>query len=269
MPTIVTAKNRRFKCMPFGEPGTSKTTWSCGAQDHPDMRPVLVIDSDDGLLSVAARGDIAGEECKTLAEYETILGRIAANDPVFREFNTIVTDSGSDLLDKGLREEAARCFEKFKDQTETSTRGRRVAQRHSPDDIHMKDYGVVTARMKRLFDIARNLPKHVFITSLAATHYPIIGKDEYGQDKLGPEPDSIHPQFTAKLGVNIRGLMDFVWYFYRDTKEGQPTEFKFLAQEYGPYKCKTRGAKFPEAIGLASSLSLPEAYDLLLKSEGA
>jgi len=100
MPTIVSARNRRLKCMPFGEPGSGKTTWACGAQDHPDMSPVLVIDSDDGLLSVAARGDIAAEECRTIAQYEVILGKIASGDPVFKEFKTIITDSGSDLLTK-------------------------------------------------------------------------------------------------------------------------------------------------------------------------
>lgn len=269
MPTIVIVKNRRFKLLLFGDPGTGKTTWACKAQDHPDMRPVLVIDSDDGLLSVAARADIAAEECKTISDYETILGRIAARDPVFKEFKTIITDSGSDLLDKALREEAAVNFNRSKTAEESSGRkfGKRPAKRHSADELHQKDYGVVTTRMKRLFDIARQLPTHVIITSLSATHYPVIGTDEYGNDKMGPEPDSIHPSFTAKLGLGLRGLMDFVWYFYRETKEGTPTAFKFLTQEYGAFKCKTRGEHFPAALGVSSSLTLPEVYDLLLTSE--
>lgn len=268
MPQLVTAKNRRFKLMPFGDPGSSKTTWSCGAQDHPDMSPVLVIDSDDGLLSVAARGDIQAEECKTIAEYERILGAIAAGDPVFREFKTIITDSGSDLLDKALREEAGVNFARSSEAT-SSGRGKRPAKRNSADELHQKDYGTVTTRMKRLFDIARGLPKHVIITSLAATHYPVIGQDEYGNDRIGPDPDSIHPAFTAKLGTGIRGLMDFVWYFYRQAEEGKPVAYKILTQEHGAYKCKTRGMKFPEALGKVTTLSLPEVYDLLLKTEGA
>jgi hypothetical protein len=272
MPQIVTANNRRFKCLPFGDAGSGKTFWSCGAQDHPDMRPVLVLDSDDGLLSVAARGDIAAEECKSLKDYERVLGRIAADDPVFREFKTIITDSGSDLLDKGLREEAGFNFERSKEAEEQPNRkGKRPAKRHSADELHQKDYGVVTSRMKRLFDLARGLPKHVIITSLAATHFPVIGQDEYGNDKLGPDPDSIHPAFTAKLGLSVRGLMDFVWYFGRTTKEENGkavSTFKFLTQEVGAYKCKTRGVAFPAALGVVSSLSLPEVYDLLLKTEG-
>src|SRR6266446_1679584 len=246
MPQIVTARNRRIKCMPFAEAGGGKTTWCAGAQDHPDMSPVLFIDSDDGLLSVAARGDIAAERCSSLVQYEAILGRIVTGDPVFKEFKTFVTDSGSDLLDKGLREEAGRNFER----SQEGGKGR--AKRTSADELHQKDYGTVTTRMKRLFDTFRNLDAHVFITSLAATHYPVIGQDSFGNDKLGPDPDSIHPAFTAKLGVGIRGLMDFVWYFYRENKEGQPSTFKFLTQEYGAYKCKTRGTTFPSAIGTAS-----------------
>ena len=266
MPQIVTAANRRFKCMPFGDPFGWKTTWSAGAQDHPDMSPVLFVDSEDGLLSVAARGDIAAEECKTLKDYETILGKIASGDPAFREFKTIVTDSGSDLLDKALREEAAFNFSRSEESTGRGGKGR--AKRSSQDELHQKDYGVVTTRMKRLFDVARGLPKHVIITSLAARHFPVIGVNPDGSDKLGPDPDSIHPSFTAKLGVSIRGLMDFVWYFYRETAEGQPTKFKFLTQEYGAYKCKTRGTNFPGALGASCALTLPEVYDLLVKTEG-
>lgn len=272
MPTIVSAKNRRFKCMPFGDPGSGKTSWACGAQDHPDMRPVLVIDSDDGLLSVAARGDIAAEECRTLKDYETILGRIAAGDPVFREFNTIITDSGSDLLDKALREEAALNFERSQQGTDEGGRGKARAKRQSADELHQKDYGTVTQRMKRLFDIARGLPKHVIITSLASTHYPVIGQDQYGNDRLGPDPDSIHPSFTAKLGSNLRGLMDFVWFFYRENVEingEQGTVFRYLTQEHGPYKCKSRGIKFPPAIGKTNTLPLAEVYDLLVSTESA
>lgn len=259
MPSLVTAKNRRVKAMPFGDPGSSKTTWACTAQDHPDMSPVLVIDSDDGLLSVAARGDIEAEQCRTIEEYETILGKIISGDPVFSKFKTFITDSGSDLLDKALREEAASAFGK--------AQGKGRTNRGSVDELHMKDYGTVTTRMKRLFDIARNLPGHVIITSLAGTKYPVIGSNADGSDKLGPDPESVHPAFTAKLGLGIRGLMDFVWYFYREAKEGQPVRFKYLTQEFGPYKCKTRGRKFPEALGQVSQLTLPEVYDLLVKSE--
>jgi hypothetical protein len=268
VPTIVSATNRRFKLMPFGDPGSAKTTWSCGAQDHPDMKRVLVLDSDDGLLSVAARGDIAAEECKTIADYERFLGLLVRNDPVYAEFKTIITDSGSDLLDKGLREEAAFNFDRA--EAASGGRGRKPAKRNSRDELHQKDYGTVTTRMKRLFDICRGLDRHVIITSLAATHYPIIGQDEFGNDKIGPDPDSIHPAFTAKLGANIRGLMDFVWYFYRtQATEKESVQFKVLTQEHGPYKCKTRGQKFPIALGQVTQLSLPEAYDLLRTSEAA
>jgi hypothetical protein len=262
MPQIVTAANRRLKLMPFGEPGSSKTTWSCGAQDHPEMARVLVLDSDDGLLSVAARGDIAAERCDTLAAYELYLGKIASGDPVYKEFKTVVTDSGSDLLDKALREEAAANYEK-------SQQGNR-AKRGSKDELHQKDYGTVTTRMKRLFDICRNLPdRHVIITSLAAKHFPVVGVNADGSEKLGPDPDSVHPAFTAKLGLGLRGLMDFVWYFYRTQKDAQSApEFKILTQEHGPYKCKTRGVNFPTALGATTQLSLPEVYDLLVKSEG-
>jgi len=266
-PSIVTAKNRRIKCMPFGPPNTSKTTWACGAQDHPDMRPVLVADSDDGLLSVAARGDIAAEECSTIAQYEALLTKIAGGDPVYRDFKTLITDSGSDLLDKALREEAASGFLRAQ---EGEGRGRKLASRTSQDELYQRDYGIVTTRMKRLFDRARSLPMHIIITSLSATHYPVIGKDKNGEDILSPDPDSVHPLFTARLGVNLRGLMDFVWYFYRDVNpDTKETTFKFLTQEHGPYKAKTRGSKFPEAIGAVSSLSLPEVYDLLIQTEGA
>jgi|SRR5882724_6127278 len=122
MPKLVTARNIRLKIMPFGPPGAGKTSWACTAQDHEVLGPVLVIDSDDGLLSVAARGDIEAEECKTIGAYETILGRIAAGDPVFKKFNTFITDSGSDLLDKALREEGATNFARAAGGSETAAR---------------------------------------------------------------------------------------------------------------------------------------------------
>jgi len=67
--------------------------------------------------------------------------------------------------------------------------------------------------------------------------------------------------------MGLRGLMDAVWYFYRTTNEDGTTKFQFLTQEHGAYKCKTRGSKFPAALGKVSSLTLPEVYDLLVKTE--
>ena len=266
---IVKAGNRRFKLMPFGPSAGGKTTLAATAQDHPDLSPVLFIDSDDGLLSIAARGDIAAEECKSIEDYERILSRVAAGDPVYKDFKTIITDSGSDMLERALREEAALQYDK----AQKASRGdRKESYRQSQDELFVRDYGTVTTRMKRLFDLACSLPKHTIITSLAETHYPRI-KNSKGEDVAGPEPDSIHPAFTAKLGRSMLALMDFVWYCYRREETGEDgkpkQDFCILTQEHGIFKAKTRGVKFPAALGrLVVNKKLPEIYDLLLQTEG-
>ena len=59
------------------------------------------------------------------------------------------------------------------------------------------------------------------------------------------------------------GYMDFVWFLYAD-KDGKR---KLLTQPKGPYRAKTRGKVFAEAIGpVVENPDLADLYELYLNS---
>jgi len=123
----------------------------------------------------------------------------------------------------------------------------------SKDEITQRDYGVDTARLRRLFRLFRDAPFNVIITALAKKVY-----------KEGvSEPIEVLPQFTEKLGESIMGYQDFVWCLFVD-KEGNR---KLLTQPKGPFRAKTRGAVFSKKLGnIVDNPNLSEIYRLFCSS---
>ena len=109
-----------------------------------------------------------------------------------------------------------------------------------------------TSRLKRIFRLFRDADFHFFVSALTRK----IEDDKGNMTEMAPH-------FTQKLGETLMGYMDFVWFMYVD-KDGNR---KMLTQPKGPYKAKTRGQEFAEAIGaVVENPTMPELYELYLKS---
>src|SRR5690606_26256786 len=116
MPKRLTVQDvaRNMKILVYGPQGAGKTTLAATAQDHPDMRDVLFLDCEGGLMSVASRGDIYYERVYSTDQLEQIFWKIANGDPEYRQFRTFVIDSVTELQAVNIEEVTAESIEKEK-----------------------------------------------------------------------------------------------------------------------------------------------------------
>src|SRR5690606_9427943 len=106
MPRKLTVQDvsRNMKICIYGPQGAGKTTFAATAQDHPDMKDVLFLDCEGGLMSVVSRGDIHYERIHNTGQLEEIFWKVANGDPEYRQFRTFVIDSVTELQAVNIEE---------------------------------------------------------------------------------------------------------------------------------------------------------------------
>lgn len=244
-----------MKILVYGDPGVGKTTFAATAEEHPAMRRTLVVNIEGGMLSIAGTDVLATEQIKNIADVENILWGIANKDEPYKDLQTIVIDSGTELQTLDIEQIVASALKKKQGGDRTQ------------DDVYIEDYGKSTARLKRIFRHFRDLPCNVVVTALTRRIMP------NGASKK-QDPIAIMPQFTEKLATSVMGYMDFVWYMYQDDDKRDdngdllPEGRCLLTQAHGPYKAKTRGANFSKAIGtIVRNPNLAQLYKTLIETE--
>lgn len=236
----------------YGMPGVGKTTFAAQAQSHPDLAPVLIADLEGGLLSVSSRGDIDAVRVRTTQEMDELFWMLRNGTGDFGKYRTVVIDSGTNLANRALEEWSAL----NKDRAQKRGRG----SEWTIDDIQLEDYGKMLAQIRRLMTWYRDLPLNLIVTALARFEFA------QGADKRSAAPVSVGPDFTASVAGAVTGMMDHAWYMYTDENGDR----HMLTQERGVYRAKTRGANFARELGYhVADPTLPEIYDLLVRSESA
>lgn len=253
-PYRVVVDKPRLNILLYGSPGIGKTTLAASANEHPDLGPVLIANFEGGLLSIASRGDIDAVDIRSMKEADELFWALRNKTAGFEKYKTVVIDSGSEMYTLAL-EEAIR-EDMRKDPTKSLARGRTI------DDIELQNYGRSGAQIGRIMRWFRDLPMNVIITALPKVQFA------QGADQRIATPNSITPSFSAKLGVQIMGFMDFVWYM----GETQEKRRYLIPEARGPYAAKTRGYQFAKALnaggkGVYPDPWLPTIYDLLISSE--
>jgi len=251
MPPIKLSSSPRFvNALFFAKPGAGKTTLAGTAQGHPSMKHILFIDIEGGLSSVDHIDGILYERVgkdasgkpnyKTCEDLERIFWSLVNKEEGYKEIQTVVIDSGTELQGMDLQDIVMSHVNDPK------------SRRDNPDLLEQRDYMVNTSRLKRIFRMFRDADFHFIVTALTRQI-----EDDNGVLQ------EIAPSFTQKLGEAVMGYMDFVWFLYAD-KDGNR---KLLTQPKGPYRVKTRGKAFAEAIGKSvTNPNLAELYELYLKS---
>ena len=254
-PYRVNAKNQAtMNIIIYGAQGVGKTVLGGSAQDHPDLAPVLFVNIEGGLKSIAARGDIDAEDVGSTAELEELFWKLANKDPEYAKYRTVVIDSVTELQTLNLEEIVAKAV---------ASKTGKNANRTTADEVWMDDYGKSTVQLKRLLRWFKDLPINVIITALPKKVYPKGKKDE---DK---EPSEILPSLTSKLGDSLMGYVDYVWYMFSEERENDEVIRYILTRDKGVYRAKTRGMNFSEAMGpVVTNPNMKDLYDLFLKSEG-
>ncbi len=228
-PYAVKPLKPKLKVLIYGRPGVGKTQFGATAQQHPDMKDVLFLNVEGGLLTVAGQGVFAADVGKgtsgkhnVISDLESVIFAIAGKKPGYESINTIVVDSASEIQTKELEDSGL-------------------------------DYKTNTTTLKRVFRMLKDLNVNVVFTALANT--------EYKQNTT--EPQSVSPGLTPKVGESLMGYVDCVWYYFKDSKG----ERCLLTNEKGVFRAKTRNAKFQSLIGeVVKNPNLSELYTKLCEA---
>lgn len=246
-PTLVQASELKINLLLYGLQGVGKTSLAATAQDHPEMAPALFLNLEGGLLSVAGRGDIQAVEIRKIADLEEVYNAIANREEDFKDFKTVIIDSGTEMYSLAVREAVQHSMERDRRKGKNTSR--------LEDDIYLEDYGTATAQMKRIFRGFRDLNLHTIITALPKNEY------HEGTDTIR----ETRPDIGSSLAQSVMGFQDFVWFMYI----GNDGERMLLTEAYGVVRAKTRGPRFAQTIGqMVESPSLPDLFEVLQETEG-
>lgn len=212
----------------YGPQGVGKTTLGGTAQDAEDMRSLLVLNFEGGLVSLAHRSGIRAIDIRSITDLEAVFWKLQRNE--FPEIRTVMLDSLTEMQTLSLENISAARRER-KGITEQ-------------DQISLEDYGRSTAQLKRLMRWFRDLPMHTIMTALPQTI--TIGQDEKPPDMR--TPSIIKPALTNKLCDAVMGYVDFVWYYFSREKAGK-VERVLITRDKGAVRAKTRGHNFAASLG--------------------
>lgn len=230
-----------IKALIYAKPGVGKTSLAATALDHEDLKDVLFINVEGGLLTIAdrepltvniGRNDDGSPNGKIVDDLEKVIWALVGNKEEYKDVKTVVLDSASELQTIDLED---------------------VVQKdgkHDLDSLQLQDYGKDSMRLKRIFRMLKDMRKNVIFTSIVRT------TTAQGSTKIV----EVAPALTTKVGEALMGYVDFVWYMYKDDNGVR----YLLTEEKGVIRAKTRNKKFYEAVGnKVTNPDLPTLYNTL------
>jgi hypothetical protein len=238
----------RFKGLIYGPWGLGKTLLAMSAQQHSQMKPVMVVNIEDGTATGnQIPGIVETEPLDKVADADEVFWNLANDSKGYEQIQTVVIDSGSALSNMAISESARANAKANKSEI-------RVSQ---------QDYLDATIIMTDLLRRYRNLDRHIIVTAALREDYDIVNP----VDKLKRGPAQAGPAFNPALAKNINHIFDHIWALVLDDDDGERTLLTQRSPDH-PYTAKTRGKEFAEALGpVVKNPSLPDIFDLYLKTQ--
>lgn len=229
IPKVQTVKpsNIYWRLLLYGGSGTGKTTLAATANLHPEMAPVLIINFDEGLASVAHVEGLHYVTVETPDEMLVVLSQFLLDDdkrePAYRGIKTVIIDSVTSWRNKALLSTVAK-------NTERDVKRGKNRELALPQ---LQDHGEVVYNINAILHGLIQRPVHLILTA----------EEEKEQDQVSGVVTSVAPAASPSLSRSLGYMMSYIWYT-KMTGGG----YRLLTQQKGVYQIKTRNPRFREAL---------------------
>lgn len=216
----VSGQPPHFNMLVYGESGVGKTTLSGSCDDVPEMRRVLVIDIEGGLLSLKDRNpDVDSVRVKSWADMQLVYDELYSGK---HEYNTIVVDSLTEVQKMSMDQVMRKLVDEHEER--------------DPDVPGIREWNINIEQTRKFVRAFRDLPVSTIFTALVK------------QDR-NPRTGAVKkkPSLSGKVADEVAGFLDIVVYLYVKEYEGENRRM-LLCQATEDTVAKDRTGKLPSVI---------------------
>lgn len=177
----------KFNMMVYGDSGVGKTTLAVSSDDIPELRKVLILDIEAGLMSVRNKYPNADSvPIKTWQDMQEVYNAIAAGDT---GYSTIIVDSLTEAQKMSMDLIMLKVVAEYEDRNE--------------DVPGVREWNINIQQTRKFVRAFRDLPINTIFTALAK------------QDK-NAKTGAVRtkPSLSGKVADEVAGFLDIVTYMY-------------------------------------------------------
>lgn len=178
----------------YGESGAGKTTLAGSSDEVPEMRKVLIIDIEGGVLSLKTRyPNIESVRVKSWDDMQKVYDELYQTN---HGYNTIVIDSLTEVQKMSMDEVMRKLVAQYEDR--------------DPDVPGIREWNINIEQTRKFVRAFRDLPVTTIFTALAKSE----------QNKRTGHTRT-KPSLSGKVSDEVAGFLDIVSYLYTKEVDGE------------------------------------------------
>jgi len=234
-------KEPHFNFLVYGKSGVGKTYLAGSAQAVPEMRRVLYIDVEGGLMTL--RKDFPEVETVRVTQWGDLQRVYDALYAGGHGFNTVILDSLTEIQKFNMSEIMRQLIEKKPER--------------DPDVPDLREWGKNLEQIRRFVRAFRDLPINVIFTALER------------EDKDRQLRPVRLPSLSGKMAQEVAAFLDIVLYYRiaeQADKDGNPQLIRILqSRATESTTAKDRSGLLPDVM---VNPSMEKLYDLMIRKTG-